>query len=159
MTDVQSGTRYALSQPMMSLRILVVSGLTLGAVGACTNGGDGPDGTIDYSRAGGFGGARLSLHVDPDGKATRVKTDGTTVTIQYADVTLAELKRGVDDARFPTLEAAYSCDCADDFLHTISVRVGGSDYTVMADDTAAYPDRLRPLIGTLKDLTNEIIRF
>jgi hypothetical protein len=144
---------------MMSLRILVVSGLTLGAVGACTNDGGGADGTIDYTRAGGFSGARLSLHVDPDGTATRVKTDGTTVTIQYADVTLAELKRGVDDAKFPTLEAAYSCDCADDYLHTISVRVGGSDYTVMADDTAAYPDRLRPLIDTLKDLTNEIIRF
>ena len=144
---------------MMSLRILAISGLTLGAVGACTNGGGGPDGTIDYTRAGGFGGARLSLHVEPDGKATRVKTDGTTVITQYADVTLAELKSEIDDARFPTLEAAYSCDCDDDFLHTISVRVGGSDYTVMADDTAPYPDRLRPLIDTLEDLTSEIIRF
>jgi hypothetical protein len=141
---------------MMSLRILVVSGLTLGAVGACTNGGDGP---IDYERTGGLAGGRLSLHVEPDGKATRVKTNGSVVNLQLDPDTLAELKGKVDAAGFPTLAPAYSCDCADDYLHTITVHVDGSDYTVMADGSATYPDRLRPLIDTLVDMTNEIIRF
>lgn len=141
---------------MMSLRLLAFSGLTLGAVGACTDDGNG---AIDYQRTGGFAGERRSLHVEPGGKATRIKTNGSTVITQLDPAMLAELQRKVDDARFPTLEAAYSCNCADDFLHTISAHVDGTEYTVMVDDSAVYPDRLRPLIDTLAGMTDEIVAF
>jgi hypothetical protein len=128
----------------------------LGAVAACA---DGEEGAIDYQRSGGFVGLQLGLHVEPDGKATRLKSDGSTVTTQLDPDTLAALKNQVKGARFPTLEAAYSCSCADDFLHTISVQVDGIPYTVMVDDTATYPDRLRTLIDTLETMTEEVVVF
>jgi hypothetical protein len=141
---------------MMSLRLCVFTSVLLGAVAACS---DGSNGAIDYQRTGGFVGLQLSLRVEPDGKMTRHKSDGSTVTGQLDAATLAGLQRKVDDARFPTLEAAYSCSCADDFLHTISVQVDGTEYTVMVDDTATYPDRLRPLIDALETMTEEVVAF
>jgi hypothetical protein len=127
----------------------------LGAV-AC---GGGSDGAIDYSRSGGFVGLQLGVRVEPDGKATRHNPDGSTEIEQLDPTTMAELRRKIDDARFPTLDPEYSCNCADDFLHTITVQVDGTDYTVMVDDSATYPDRLRPLIDTLEVLAGEIIVF
>jgi hypothetical protein len=140
---------------MMSLRLFVFI-VALGAVVGCA---DGDAGAIDYQRSGGFVGLQLGLHVEPDGKMTRRKTDGSTVTTQLEPAKLADLQNKVKGAGFPTLETAYSCQCADDFLHTISVQIDGTPYTVMVDDTATYPDRLRPLIDTLETMTEEVIAF
>jgi hypothetical protein len=154
LTDLRPGTRYAISQGMLSLRLFVLSGLTFGALGGCTDDGVG---IIDYERTGGFAGVRLSLHVESDGEATRRRFDGVTETFQLDPAKLADLDRQVREAKFSTLEAMYSCDCADDFLHTISVHVDGAAYTVMADDTAEYPDRLRPLVETLVSMTDVFV--
>jgi hypothetical protein len=42
-------------------------------------------------------------------------------------------------------------------LHTITVHVDGAEYTVKADDTADYPDRLKPLIDTLEGMVDDPI--
>jgi hypothetical protein len=140
----------------MSLRLFLFTSVMLGAVAACS---ESVDGAIDYQRSGGFVGLQLGLHVEPDGKATRFMSDGSTVSTQLDPDTLTDLQAKVKGARFPTLEAAYSCSCADDFLHTISVQVDGIDYMVMVDDTATYPDRLKPLIDTLEVMTEEVVAF
>jgi hypothetical protein len=133
------------------------AGVALGALVGCAS--DDDDGAIDYQRSGGFVGLQLGLRVEPDGKMTRRKSDGSTVTTQLDSATLGDLQSKVRGAGFPTLQAAYSCGCADDFLHTISVEVDGTAYTVMVDDTATFPDRLRPLIDTLEMMTEEVVAF
>jgi len=139
---------------MMSLRLLVFSGLTLGALGGCT---DDDAGAVDYQRSGGFVGNRLSLHVDPGGKATRMAPDGKTVIDQLDATTMADLQSKIDGAQFPTLDPVYSCNCADDFLHEITVHVGGAEYTVKVDDTATFPARLQPLIDDLELLAGVVV--
>lgn len=129
----------------MTLRLLLFSGVALGAIGSCA---DSLDGTIDYSLTGGIGGVQMTVHIDPDGEMMRRKLDGSMETTQLEPTIVSDLTRKIDQAGFPTLEPAYMC-CPDDFVHTISVHVDGAEYKVIAGDSASYPDRLRPLIDTL----------
>ena len=131
----------------MTRRFLVSCGLALLVSGGCA---DNDDRTIDYELTGGFAGVHASVHIDPDGKLTRIKQNGRTETGQLDAAALADLQGKVDQAQFASLEPMYDCNCADDVLHTITVKVDGARYTVAADGTAAYPDRLKPLIDTLE---------
>lgn len=132
---------------MATQRLVIFSGLLLGALGACTHD---LDGTTDYEISGGFGGVHASIHVDPSGAMTRVKPDGTKVTSQLTREEFGALQLKIAQADFPTLEPTYGCGgCADDFVHAISVHVGGGFFSVTADDSASYPERLRPVIDTL----------
>jgi hypothetical protein len=121
----------------------------VGAIGCA----DGTVGTIDYQLSGGFTGMRTSVHIEPGGEMTRTKPNGSTDTKVLDPTQLAELHRKVDDAGFPTLEASYSCDCADDLVHTISVHIDGGTYMVIASSLAEYPDRLQPLLDALSSMT------
>jgi hypothetical protein len=139
-----------MTMPMMVTMMrpfLVSCGLALLVSGGCANN---DDRTIDYELTGGFAGVHASVHVDPDGELTRIKQDGSTVTGQLDAAALADLQGKVDQAQFASLEPMYDCNCADDLLHTITVHVDGARYTVAVDGTAAYPDRLKPLIDTLE---------
>ena len=119
------------------------------AAGGCA---DGKDGAIDYQLSGGFAGIRANVHIDPDGKLSGTKQNGNAVTGQLDTAALADLKGKVSQAQFSTLQPVYDCGCADDVLHTITVDVDGTEYTVMADGTADYPARLKPLIVTLEGM-------
>jgi hypothetical protein len=132
-------------------RFLVLCGLVVLASGGCT---DSKDGAIDYQLTGGFVGLHASVHVDPDGNLSGTKQNGSAVTGQLNAAALADLRGKVDQAQFSTLEAMYDCNCADDLLHTITVEVDGTEYTVKADGTADYPDRLKPLIDALEEMTS-----
>jgi hypothetical protein len=139
--------------PMTTIRLLLFSGLALVTITGCTDNFDGP---IDYQLGGGFSGMHTSVHIEPDGKVTRTQRDGSVDTTQLDAVALGDLQGKVDQAQFPTLEPMYGCGgCADDIVHTISVRVDGSSYTVQADGSADYPDRLRPLIDALSTMARE----
>jgi hypothetical protein len=132
-------------------RLLVSCGLAVLAASGCAGGGDGP---IDYQLSGGFIGIHANVHIDPDGKLTGVKQNGTAVNGQLDAAALADLQNKVDQAQFATLEPMYDCNCADDLLHTITVKVDGTEYTVKVDGTSDYPDRLKPLIDTLEDMVS-----
>jgi hypothetical protein len=130
-------------------RFLVPCALAVLAGGGCA---DSEPGAIDYELTGGFTGVHANVHIDPDGKFSGTKEDRTTVNGQLDAAELADLQNKVDQAQFATLEPMYECDCADDFLHTITVDIDGTEYTVKADGTADYPARLKPVIDTLKQL-------
>ncbi|HSS03059.1 MAG TPA: hypothetical protein VLM79_38620 [Kofleriaceae bacterium] len=132
-------------------RFLVSCGLVVLASGGCA---DSKDGAIDYQLTGGFIGLHASVHIDPDGKLSGTKQNGSAVTGQLDAAALAELRGKVDQAQFSTLQPMYDCNCADDLLHTITVDVDGTEYTVKADGTADYPDRLKPLIDALEEMTS-----
>jgi hypothetical protein len=136
---------------MTTQRLVLLSGLLLGTMGACTHD---LDGTTDYELSGGFGGAHSSVHIDPSGAMTRIKPDGTKVSSQLTQEEFDALQLEIVQADFPMLEPTYGCGgCADDFVHTISVHVGGGFYSVTADDSATYPERLRPVIETLSTMS------
>jgi hypothetical protein len=131
-------------------RFLLFCSVALLAFVGCANS---LDGSIDYELGGGFSGIRTDLHVEPDGAFTVSRHNDGTETGQLDAAALDDLQRKVDEAQFPTLEAEYGCGgCTDDLVHTISVHVEGSKYLTRADDGASYPERLRPLIETLKGL-------
>ena len=133
---------------MTSLQsFLFCGGLAFLTVAGCA---DGKNGAIDYQLTGGFVGLHASVHIDPDGKLSGTKEGGSAVTGQLDAAALADVQNKVDQAQFATLEPMYECSCADDLLHTITVDVDGTEYTVKADGTADYPDRLKPLINTLQ---------
>jgi len=133
---------------------LVFCGFAFFAFAGCASG---VDGTIDYQLSGGFSGIHTSVHIDPDGAMTRTMQDGSKRTGQLDAATLDDLDHKIDQAGFSTLDREYGClGCADDLVHVISVHVDGSQYTVKADDSANYPDRLRPLIETLRALVEEL---
>jgi hypothetical protein len=136
---------------MMNLRLVLFMAAMLGAVGGCTDGGVG---AIDYKLQGGFVGLQLNVHIDPSGEMTRVnERNGSSTTSTLDPTELADLHAKVDQARFPTLEPVYNCSCADDFVHTITVRIDGGTYTVVASSLAEYPERLDPLIDMLSSMT------
>ena len=138
---------------MTTIRLLLFSILALAAITGCTHNSDGP---IDYQLGGGFSGVRTTVHIEPDGKVTRTKQNGSVDTTQLDAAALGDLQGKVGEAQFPTLEPMYGCGgCADDVVHTISVRVDGSSYTVQADGSADYPDRLRPLIDALSTMAKD----
>jgi hypothetical protein len=111
------------------------------------------DGALDYERTGGFISERASVHIEPDGQMRRVKADGSTTTSTLSEATMTDLQAKVDQALFPMLATEYRCSCNDDFLHTITVEIGDTPYTVVADELADYPARLRPLIETLSSMS------
>ncbi len=144
---------------MTTVELLLFSGIVGVATGWAThredNGSQTPhfDGTLDYERTGGFISQRTSLHIEPDGKMRRGKPDGSTTTTTLSQVTMTDLQAKVDQAQFPMLATEYRCGCSDDYLHTITVDIGDTSYTVVADDLADYPARLRPLIVALSSMS------
>jgi len=132
-------------------RFLLSCGLVVVASGGCA---DSKNGAIDYQLTGGFVGLHASVHIDPDGKLSGTKQDGSAVTGQLDAAERADIQAKVDQAQFATLAPMYDCNCADDLLHTITVDVDGTEYTVKADGTSDYPDRLKPLIDTLEDMVS-----
>lgn len=130
-------------------RFMLSCGLVVLASGGCA---DSKDGAIDYQLTGGFIGVHASVHIEPDGRLSGTKQDGKPVTGQLSATELADLQAKVDQAQFTTLAPMYDCSCADDLLHTITVDVDGTEYTVKADGTADYPERLKPLIVTLEGM-------
>lgn len=133
----------------MALRILF--SLALAAVGGCASHLDGP---IDYRTGGGLSGHGdgTALHVEPDGTATRTNAGGgmETATLDFA--TMNDLRQKIGDAQFPTLAPEYLCDCPDGFIYMVSTQVDGNVYTVVAGDQAQYPEPLRVVINTLKEI-------
>jgi hypothetical protein len=112
------------------------------------------DGPIDYRVTGGFsgGGDGTALHVELDGTVTRHTDQQGTQTAMLDLATLDDLHQKILDARFATLDPAYLCDCADDYVYNVSVHVDGSVHTVMAHTLGSFPDRLRAVIDTLEDI-------
>ena len=138
----------------MTLRILIPLGFLLGAAAGCADPADGP---IDYEVTGGIGGVGdgTSLHVEPDGTATRTSPHKPPVTEKLDAATFGDLRRKVADARFPDLAPHYGCGgCADQFVHEISVELDGQHYKVAVDidESVSYPDGLRTLLGTLQQI-------
>jgi hypothetical protein len=105
---------------------------------------------IDYRLTTASGEVKATVHIDPDGTTTRLVLGGRTDTRKLAPPVLGELRRKIEEARFATLEPAYRCGgCADQLVHTVSVQVGGTTYTVTAVETADVPDRLMPVLDAL----------
>jgi hypothetical protein len=89
---------------------------------------------------------------------TRTIAPGPIDTAMLDSAALDDLARKIDDAQFSTLEPMYGCGgCTDDAVYTITVRIDGAPYTVRADSGSDFPDRLRPLIDTLRDISEQLI--
>ena len=131
--------------PLLVLLVLVAM------VTGCTSKVDGP---VDYAVTGGFSGNGdgTALHVALDGTVTRETAQGVTQTAMLDAVTLDDLHEKIMEAQFTTLESRYSCNCADDLVYNVSVRVDGKSYTVAVDSMAQYPDRLKAVIDALRDI-------
>lgn len=138
----------------------LLSGLAVCAIASCTDNGDPTNNdvgqTIDYELSVYDIGIHPSIHIDPDGQAVWTKADGSVTEFQLDADALADLHRKVEDAMFNTLEPIYGCGgCADDAVHEVTVQEHGLSYAVQADTRAAYPERLRPVLETLKSLVVE----
>jgi hypothetical protein len=129
----------------MSLRFFLAS--LLAATG-CTG-----DSTVATLRTvGGFAGVDDTIHLTSDGTVTlTTRFGGDTVTTVDSSV-VEEIQQKIEDAEFPTLQRAYTGNCADDFTHTVTARVGAKSYTVTADGCADAPERLNLVIDALFQL-------
>jgi len=112
------------------------------------------DGPIDYNVTGGLSGHGdgTALHIELDGTTTRPTAGGGTETTVLDAMTLADLHGKIIDAQFAMLAPLYSCDCPDGYIYTTSVQIDGTQHTVAAEDLAQYPERLKIVIDTLKDI-------
>jgi hypothetical protein len=112
------------------------------------------DGPIDYNVTGGLSGHGdgTALHIELDGTTTRPTAGGGTETAVLDALTLADLHGKIIDAQFAMLAPLYSCSCTDSYINTTSVQIDGAQHTVVADDLAPYPERLKIVIDTLKDI-------
>jgi hypothetical protein len=116
----------------------------LGSAAACTDRGDGP---IDFLVTGGFAGGgdgTPTLHIEPDGTATREFPGGGHDTTMLDPATFADLRQKIRQADFDSLEPEYRL-CCDDFAYRVSV----GPHTVEADKNADIPAGLRAVIDTL----------
>lgn len=120
------------------------------AISGCASEGEGDlPGPVDYQYT--VRTEFTDVHIDPDGTMTRTHIVGPTETLVLDPSTVADLRRAILDAQFPTLAPRYGCGgCADDAVHTITVELGGRSYTVEAEEhDANVPVHLRPAIETL----------
>jgi hypothetical protein len=140
-----------LAPGLISAIIAIIAAVAGCAIAGCA--GDGTiDGAISYRSTGGFSGqgdGSPDLQVELDGTVMRV-LNGTAENAKIDQATLDDLHDKVHDARFPDLEPLYSCQCADDFLYTVSVHMDGKLYGVMAHSQAQPPQRLRQVIDALR---------
>ena len=136
---------------MIVRRTLFSLSLLAGAVGGCATHTDGP---IDYEVTGGFTGTGdgTVLHIELDGTTVRSRPSGGTETVTLDAVTLGDLRRKIGEAQFPSLAPIYHCQCADDYVHNVSVDLDGTTYAVSADTMAPIPDRLKSVIDALKHI-------
>jgi len=139
----------------MTIQMLLASSFLAGVIGGCASRTDATlDALVDYQLLGSEATQRTTMHIEPDGTVTRTNAPGPAETATLDPATLDDVARKIDDANFPTLEAMYGCGgCADDAVYTISVKIDRTAYTVQADSTANLPDRLRPVIDTLHDIS------
>lgn len=136
----------------MSPRALVPLCVALGAATSCT----GSDTLVDDSVTGGFTGnsGGSSLHVTPDGVATRTSREGTQ-SLQLDSFTLTGLKQKIADAQFPSLAPEYPCPgCADELLYEVTVQLDGHSYSTRVEglDHTVYPESLKTLLTTLDEI-------
>jgi hypothetical protein len=113
-----------------------------------------PGTLVDYQVTGGFAGNGdgTSLVLDTSGIGTRTTTSGAT-PVHLEPAQLADLNAKIRDARFATLQPTYGCNgCTDGFVYDIAVQSSGRHYEVSFDESSAYPDGLRALLATLKQL-------
>lgn len=141
---------------MMTRRLLL--GTLVGALAACSSdsGGSAPDGPISYRSSGGFtggGDGTPQTTVELDGLATRAKPGGGTESAMLDMARLDDLRDKVADAQFPALAPMYSCACADDFKHHVTVQLEGKAYEVQVDYSATAPEPLMVVIGALRDIS------
>ena len=141
----------------MNIRILLTFGLL---AGGCVS-----DEPVERGRSSGElvavsavsgggvpGGDGTSLHIDAGGTATRTTRDNGTQTATLDAATVADVRRKIDDAQFPTLAPSYGCSCADESVYHLSAPLDGTAYEVDAATTAGTPAPLIALIGTLRDI-------
>lgn len=135
----------------MATRTLVYIGLFLGVAAGCTTSRSG--GSIDLSSSGGLTarGDGTALHVELDGTATRTNLDGGMQTATLDPATLADVRRKIDEAQFPTLAPTYP-GCCDDYVYDVMLQQGGTTYHVSVDSEAQIPVGLSTLISTLRDI-------
>ena len=110
---------------------------------------------VDYHVTGGFtgrgdGGA---LTLDTSGFGTRTTPSGAPENIQLDATTLADLNAKIQGAQFATLQPTYGCNgCNDGFVYEIAVQSSGRHYAVSFDESSPYPEGLRELVVTIKQI-------
>jgi hypothetical protein len=151
---------------------LLGSGLS-GAVSGCANDGGGQGDTceriggsvtdgatiggIDYRVIGGFGGQGegTSLQIAPEGTFTRQTRARGLEQGRLDRTALDDLVGKARAAQFPTLCQIYPCaDCADDYVHDVSVEFDRNTYTVKASMLATPPGRLAAMIEALQAIVD-----
>lgn len=113
------------------------------------------DELLDYRVTGGLAGSGdgTSLQLHTDGTGTRTSRAGGTVTVALDAIALADLRRKIAAAQFPTLQPIYGCDgCADQFVYQVAVQLDAGRHEVSVDFDAAVPDGLQALLATLQQL-------
>jgi hypothetical protein len=135
----------------MAARSFVPLGLFLALIGGCTGQSVG---LVDFITAGGLSGNGdgTALHVEPSGEATRTKPDGSMEAATLDVATLNDLHQKIEDAQFATLAPEYVCTCPDEFINVVSAQVNGKVYRVAAGDETPYPEPLKIVISTLRDI-------
>jgi len=137
----------------MSIRFSLMSGALTLAVGCA---GDGSS-LVAYDATGGLSGDGVgaSLTVDRDGAAVLASHRDQSKTLSFDATVVADLQRKIADADFPQLRSEYLCSsCVDVYRHVITASAAGRYYTVTVDDGAG-PEKLTPLIDTLRILTQD----
>jgi hypothetical protein len=139
-------------------RILVPLGILLALAAGCGS-NDASVGTIEFAVTGGFTGAGdgTALHVEPDGTAMRSVLGGPWQTATLDPTTLRDLQAKIRSADFPSLDAMYPGDAADDFVDEVTVKIDGTDHTVAADRSADLPDELATVVDALKAIHDSSI--
>ena len=143
----------------MTIRMLLACGLVTGMIGGCASRMEAPpeaplDTPVDYQLLAFEATQHVMLHIEPDGTMTRTRMQLPAETANLDPATLEDIARKIDDAEFPALAPTYGCGgCTDDAVYTVAVQVDGAPYTVRADSTSAIPDRLRPVIDTLRNIS------
>jgi hypothetical protein len=141
----------------MKPQILLAVGLVLGTLSGCATH---DAGAIDYRVTGGLAGSgdgTPALHIEPNGAATRTLPDGTVQTAVLDRETMADLRDDIERAQFAMLAPIYHCNCADDFVHVVSVALDGTAYTVEADERAEVPETLQTVFDVLGDISESPI--
>lgn len=137
----------------MMTRSLLASVL-VAVIGGCASRTEALEAPVDYQLLAYEATQRTTLHLEPDGTVTRTRSNLPTDTVRLAQATLDDIARKIEDAGFSTLEPTYGCGgCTDDAVYTITVGIDGARYTVQADSMSDFPDRLQPVIDTLRDIS------
>jgi hypothetical protein len=132
-------------------------GLLLAAAAGCSSGPS--EGWIDFRVSGGFsgGGDGTSIHIEPDGTATRTSLAEGTVTEHLDAATLADLQTRIHEVQFPALAPTYGClGCADEYFYQVAVVLDGTTYKVSVDSSQSggQPAELQAVVDALKQLAH-----